>query len=664
VSLQSITFFWNVSDMLRSGITPASLEDLVVEIGDTRISHNDYQTTPNRDSSPWLWLQLLLCLRKVAIDNRADVRNGAIQTVFRIFNYYGMSLSGDVWSFCIQNILFGLVQADLEFHLSAEDRRVSFNNEETQAQMETSNIILQETSNLIATNFKAIIQAKAFDKVWSTLIELLEGYIGCQSHELNTTTFKALTTILASVDDKAELGELGARTVVLLWSKSFPQSKTPKVKHQSNQKPFEAYLRLWNEIYRLVKDQITAKQMAFVCASMVRCVEESDGSAYSPDADNLTELQSLVLQIVRQVRVNIEGILPVLIKVLSKFISLPFERERKNLSTQLTFVAISKAAIDLLRDLWKVALKDSEVISGGALFEAFESVVEPVARKSKWSIQGRPPTFVRKATAAATALLQETIPKIFEAEIPSESSEPFWEQVVRLADAVAQSDGELVTPSSWNPKDEAFDLDTLLKIRDLIIPDLGASAVSDSVRRKYAYSLFRNSIIHAPEASESPFSEDEPLKDIYKIRFGRTYDPTPTPRPRIAYFCLSELFSLVGYYDGSPARIRLAQAAAPFLLARVTLPVRAYIADQPLRGRLPQPTSQRNELLYVLRRMRELNSEEKAIPDLEGVTSKFKKHLHRLFPLVPKAIRVAVTDEEIFEELVLLLECVGEEFGL
>jgi len=132
----------------------------------------------------------------------------------------------------------------------------------------------------------------------------------------------------------------------------------------------------------------------------------------------------------------------------------------------------------------------------------------------------------------------------------------------------------------------------------------------------------------------------------------------------MSYFCLSELASLVAVHDGSTERIKLAQAAAPYLILRAALPLKAYIADQPLRGRMPQPESHRQELLFVLRKMKELNSEPKAIPDSPGVSSPHKKHLHRLFPLFHKAISIAHDDSEVLEELVNLVNIVGEGFGV
>jgi hypothetical protein len=132
----------------------------------------------------------------------------------------------------------------------------------------------------------------------------------------------------------------------------------------------------------------------------------------------------------------------------------------------------------------------------------------------------------------------------------------------------------------------------------------------------------------------------------------------------MSYVCFDELVSLVALHDGSDPRTKLAQAAAPYLILRAGLTLRAYIADQPLRGRCPQPLSQRREMLYILKALVKLRCEPVAIPDAPGVESERKKHLHRLYPLFAKAVRAAARDQEVLEWLGKALDEVGMEFGV
>lgn len=79
---------------------------------------------------------------------------------------------------------------------------------------------------------------------------------------------------------------------------------------------------------------------------------------------------------------------------------------------------------------------------------------------------------------------------------------------------------------------------------------------------------------------------------------------------------------------------------------------------------MPQPLSQRKELIYILKSLVKLRCEPDAIPDTPGVESEGKKHLHRLYPLLAKAVRAAAMDQEVLEWVGKALDEVGMEFGV
>ena len=239
-----------------------------------------------------------------------------------------------------------------------------------------------------------------------------------------------------------------------------------------------------------------------------------------------------------------------------------------------------------------------------------------------------------------------------------------WTSIVKIANGITAADCSAESAPSSIKDDQDFDIASFLTLRELIIPALGTHLVPDKTRRAYTESLFHISLIHAPEPQELPQKNQELLASLYQIRKGRTVDPPPSPRTKMSYVCLDELVSLVSVHDSSPARIKLAQAAAPYLILRAGLSLRAYIADQPLRGLMPQPLSQRKELLYILKALFKLECEPEAIPDTPGVDSEGKKHLHRLYPLLAKAIRAAARDQEVLEWLGKALDEVGADFNV
>lgn len=222
------------------------------------------------------------------------------------------------------------------------------------------------------------------------------------------------------------------------------------------------------------------------------------------------------------------------------------------------------------------------------------------------------------------------------------------------------------------------------------------------------------------------------LSTMCRPRAGRTIDSQPTKRKDISYVCLDELFDLVKAHDETTAgpeivlqpptprfpppgtsssapsaldplkspvpdttggsaqqketlgngnsnggsggekahalHVRLARTAAPYLIWRCALTLRAFVADQPLRGRMPQPLSQRRELERVLKCLIELNSEAEAIPGMalqDGQTPS-ARHLYSLYPLLVRAAMVNVNngDEKVVRLIAQALEVVGKELGL
>lgn len=219
---------------------------------------------------------------------------------------------------------------------------------------------------------------------------------------------------------------------------------------------------------------------------------------------------------------------------------------------------------------------------------------------------------------------------------------------------------------------------------------------------------------------------DQALGVLCKPRIGRTIDPKPTKRKEMSYVCLDELFEIVSAHDETAAGpeitlqpptprfplpgtssstpldplkspvpdttgssstsnssaqpkaqsngatesthdlyIRLARTAAPYLVLRAALALRAFVADQPLRGRMPQPLSQRWELEHILRSLIELHSEPKAIPGFPRLDSQSARHLYALYPLLVKAMMVVNPgDDKIVGLVTEALDVVGKTLGL
>ena len=561
---------------------------------------------------------------------------------------------------CLRSVLFGMVESNLAVqNIIRSGSRVS--TEDIAGWNDTTKTVLDSVSTLTSMYLEKVEDASRLGDSWADLLDYLQKYFLCGSHALGSSVFNTISDVFSRIDDPKIIGTAPLLKTAEIWKQYFDYRDDWQHSKEDNQDAFVAYAQAFKAIYRLAGSQLSPQDLTHMLGNLETCVVDSDGVPYSSDVDHMTALQTLVLDCFTIVRS--EGLAEFLVHTLSKFAVLPYSVTQEPSGKRgPTFVVLSKASMQLLQTVIIKHVADEEIYTNGAFLSAMTSLVKPLHEKYIWQQEGKPPTIWQKATTTALAILRASLAEIN--KMQGEQLVKIWEQIVNVASGITHAQVSAATNPSLLGKDEAFDIESFTTLRDIITISLGSSSLPDALRRTYTRSLFETSVMNDPSPGEIPDLEDSPLEDLYKVRLGRTDDPTTSYRPAMAYSSLSELFALVSSHDSSNERVKLAQAAAPYLILRAALPLRMYIADHPLRGRMPQPESQRRELLFVLQELAKLESEPAAIPDAPGVRSKHRKHLHRLYPLLVKATRVARNDGEVFQALNELTDMVGLEFGV
>jgi hypothetical protein len=611
---------------------------------------------------PALWLRLLLNLSAITTDERAEVRNSATQTIQRIFESYAEQLSPAVWVLCLRVVLFEMIQVNIA--VQRELRATSRTDKGTEGWNETTKTVLQ-TIGALYTAYMERLEPIQFGDTWSELLGYLQQYFTCNSHTLGLSVFKTITGVLSHIEDVEALGMAPLLKTAGIWKSYFNHRAMWTAGQDDNQDAFVAYADAFQPIYRLAGRSID-KQLPGMFANLEACVVDSDQVAYSSDTDHMTPLQTRIMECLSLIKTEDSDLPSPLIHLLGRLVTLPYVTLAKDPTKRgPTFVALAKASMTLLEDITIRHINEKKIFEDGSFLVALQSLAKPVHEKYSWQREGKPPTLWQKATTTAIAILTPALPML-NAHIEVDSSlKETWTTVVNLIHDVtrAQIASADNVPTSL-ASDEASDSKAFKQLRDLITIALGSASIPDALRRTYTRNLFAISLIHTPLPGELPDLANAPLDGLYKVRYGQTAVLETTWRTAMGYTCLNELFDLVKVHDGSSPRIKLAQAASPYLIVRAALPLKTYIADHPIRGRMPMPELQRHELLFVLKELGKLESEPQAIPDAPGVRSKHRKHLHRLYPLLNKASRVARQDAEVFEHIVHLMDLVGEEFGL
>ncbi|KAL4977537.1 hypothetical protein BDW66DRAFT_150114 [Aspergillus desertorum] len=681
ISLTTTSSFWNVSDFLHDETGHFSVETHV----DLTVSEEELAALAKTDdpsvSSNALWLLLLLRIEDVTTDSRSEVRNCAIHTLLRIFDAYGQQLSPQAWCLCLNRVLFRMLE-----HIEATSTCIlskDGSNLEAKAWSETAVLVVKGICDLITNYFETIVKDDRFDQSWERLLGHFQKLASRRRLAFSHAVFSSLSSILLRVQPPNGLSEQSLQSAWAVWSNGHPADNEEMLDlDQPNQEAAISYLHSFQQIYRLHKGNLTKQDIGTILQHMKLIAWNSITPKYSPDIDRPSILQVLLIDCVRMMCSEKDDSQGQIIQCLSEFTDSALTRWSPDSDPRRpTYVAFSKSAIDLLR--WYIAeygIKQ-DIFADGSLSTVLEHLAAPIIQRYDWPGKDKEPSLWRKSTTALLNILRVVIPYVEKQyDIASESEvSRFWKWIAEIVNGIAAARGYRTVPIPGPTllSDEAFDIDAFSTLKSLIIPAIGARAIHDGIRRDFACALLHSSFIYLPQRHDLPakYRENASLEGIYHIRPGRTFEPPPTARSKMAYTALDTLFELSSSPNQSPSadeetikRASIARSILPYLILRCAVSLKAYIADQPLRGLMPQPTPARRALLRLLRGMVELQSEPSAIPPppmtncLAGGKQSRQKHLQWIYPLVEQAVQVAGKERgggEVLRALGEVLRVVG-----
>lgn len=614
----------------------------------------------------------------------------------RIMSAYGESLSPEAWSVCMRVVIFSLLTS-VEHELRPVDSPSTKDSGKDEWK-ETATVVIQGVSGLFGSYLHPLTAHRSFSEIWRDLIGHFRALLSLQILDINADTYSAVRDILHACAEQ-EKGGVGKESLDLawdLWSQGIPVPGDGKDdKSSDNQKCLLVWVEALLELYGLIQADFSVERVRRMLTLLRDAMQHATPGAYASDIEFVTPLQGKILEVFRMVRTDLHGVPSAMIAQVAEFVSLAFAQENAaKAAEKRTYVAMSKESMSILQSLIVNNASEKDIYETGAFASALSALAKPVILKYQFKIVTKSVQPWRVATQSTLAVLEAALPQLSGLELPRETLQDIWRIIISMANGIISAD--LTAPAAVTadiPDDQEFDIVSFRQLRGLIIPALGAEVILDETRKAYAEGLFRTSIIHTPAPAEADIiygtrsgSDPVGLGTFFKKRDGRTIDPTPTKRNLMGRVCLDELFALVQDSSASssdapvtPAEpttpttnnnnnlhVRLARIVAPYLILRCALTLRGYVADQPLRGRMPQPLSQRTELAHMLRRLVALRSEPDAIPDVPNVESETRKHLLRLYPLLVSAVQVAgaAGDEMVLGLVREGLNVVGGEFGL
>ncbi|GAM82100.1 hypothetical protein ANO11243_000790 [Dothideomycetidae sp. 11243] len=648
ISLTSITLFSEISNFLLRVNARSALEQISSPHLD-RPPQKVYENLRKSDaeSRAAQWIILLHQLSEVAGDERAEIKNAAFQMLLRII--IDQSLDPHAFQLAFTSVLLKCLRdnVDQQKRLKGAPR-----NSEQHALDSGTRSLLEGVATYIGQNVETFERTSQFSHTWQKCMKVMEDFLSIGSHAINQAVFSGLAIILRSLSDahggwRPAIGQIGS-----LWSSSLPKASSHIEARSNQQDAYLAYVDCGVGLVRLAANDITAAQVASISTNAVQCVLSSSPEKYGNDIVNMTKLQSKVLTLLRSLKIDSEGSSAALVNAASTLVTMPFEdmtinkrREEKS----LTFVAISKEAMNLMTELIVARSTQAELYFSDAIATALESLSIPIRIKYDWPHPGKPPAPWKKATSTSLEVIPLIVSFITSSgsSIPADNLLNIWSAVMTIAAAIIKGDySALQIPSDFDAvkaveEDEQTDAALFLTLRSVILPHIGSSSLPGKIRGQISEALFLASIVHPLRSSEysAAHNSSSLIKDVLAIRLPSLNDVEPSRREDMGYLCLAELISIVatqpsgfnwgpsstfdspyqpGEYGitGSEAKQNLAKAAAPWLMARFAFTIKAYIADQPFRGASRLPISMAEELTWVLDRMATLRCEPSALNDV------------------------------------------------
>ena len=644
IALTAITLAWNLSDALFDASSLRDLETFRADNAEPRVIES-MASTHLQQSKSSQWLLLLFRLTETVDRAQKEVRKAAFQTICSIMKNHGGELSPAAFDLLLRSVILRVLDngtKSLELTTISTDAE---DNTDKATDSEMTSTILAGFSEVMAQNVTILTHIHLLSSRWSSLLDTLTRILTAKDGSVKAAVFSALARILARIESSSVAWNAALAHTATFWSSHSPSTLTDQVIDSSNQTVLQAYASLAAELYRLRHGHLSADDVNSLLSGLYDCVRSADGPLYGADVNTMSPLQTTVMNLHQQLQTDVAGGPSLLIKSAAKLATLHHDtRKGSHASRGPSFVALAAEAIARLQALIQCHIAEPDILTGGAVASALGAMAGIVEAKYAYRLESNGLTLWRRATSAAVAIASLVLDRLENSDTDGSVSAAVWTSCVRLSNAIITANNiDMSDDIDKVYEDQLADIESFQSLRDVMLPRLGADSLSDDLQSSYVRAIFEASIVHPMEKDEVPAMGKSPLEDLTRIRRGRVRKWPYFQREKMSYVCFAELVSLSSKSDSSLAKKKLAEAAAPLLVLRLAIPLRAYIVDQPLRGRRPQPLSEVDELLFCFEQIKKLKLEPEAfaLDPIGAAKTGEKAHLHFLYPLLVKAVGTA-----------------------
>ncbi|KAG8975493.1 hypothetical protein FRC05_005562 [Tulasnella sp. 425] len=637
----------------ETNIALTAAESLLWGVSDSiQAKRKDVEKEPVYSS---LWTFLLLELQGLCNDSRPEVRNGAIQTLFRTLQLYGATLSLETWDDVIWKVVLPLLDA---LSISVKESVAAAAAEMEPATptpvtalsknpWDESKALTLQSIGAVLSDFlvSKVMYLETFPKAWDAFVHHVTD---SALHDVRSVSTASLRCLERGLKASSNAGMDLRPIVSAAWERTWvacdamgDMVATELDEGSQRLLPFtqeclQAFVEVVALTYSLSGNGWELERIKRLLAILKAVITYSSSRDYRPDIDSLSPIQAAVLDAIEKIQLSVPGAPSALISDVAEYSTLAFlaafdyeepplpgmAADRKRPTKRVTYIALAKQTMPRLLQLYLRFKNVKDIYEDGTIESVFSAFSIPMKLKydapapSKF---GSDPPLWKTATTNFLDIAKEAAKMI----------EVFRNETMSLEAQAQEEQFDLALLNS-------LEIDVVSRIGDSNVPDdlivqLGktlqiASRIHDlDLQREAASSNFsspRSSIASHPEtngkAAKSKThgrSESKDFKPAGKVNGhvdipdGGTSTGKLLPRERFSYWCFDLLFLICSdvVKEHEVLRKRVAALVLPSLLSRCHSVLANYVADARLRGNLPFPRAQEEELIYVLQKMLELN---------------------------------------------------------
>ncbi|EGV65239.1 Endocytosis and vacuole integrity protein [Yamadazyma tenuis] len=572
ISFSSISYFWLIGDSIKnrfnesSQTSPSANDTLTNFKEDELVKYIESATTSDVAFYKSLDIYLLLNLIKLSSDNRAQVRDGSLQTFYEIIDIHGILFDANDWK-----LIFNIVITKIFVIQDLETKELK---ETVLLKLDGMKSIFSKFHQLLDLSF------------WSSLFNFGREIIKLNKVEVHIVLLKKFNDLssIEVTDDNIQ------KEFFEFWCGFSIEYDfvDPDLYIECLFNLMENFPLVYRKIYHTIDEDKVQK----ILNVFTKCLRYPIIMNRSDDTQP-TSLQSKIFSNIKLIDVNEDKINVLLIRELSNLLVYQFKvRERietklnnSNLKSRYklpTFISVSNASFELVQVILNKIEDFESLISDNTIVKLIKSLLDIVENNSAGANPEKP------LWIECNGLLITILQKI--TQHPTSMNSEIWRSILRAIKICFSSQGK---------DNEKLNSKQYFQITNIILPLMKDVSIID----EFLTEVYLNSYLYEKNEIEVELmapsdSIDKVIKNLVNYNFGESFGTT---KPIVFYrhnsirlVCLQELIRFINTNDEQFS------TSVKLFIARTAFALRRLVEEEQVVYKRPISRTQINELKTLL----------------------------------------------------------------